>query len=182
MPRFTELTPETMTAQQKEVADRIAGGARAGVKGPFPAWLHAPELADRMQAVGRYIRWETTFPARLSELAILVTAARWKARYEWYAHHKFAMDGGLRPEIAEAIRVGQTPKDLAEDEAAVYAFARELNDTGNVSDATFARAKSLFGERGCAELLATCGYYTAVGFTLNVAGVPLPPGEPDPFA
>ena len=35
-PRFTTLTPETMTADQKRVADAIQSGPRgAGLRGPF---------------------------------------------------------------------------------------------------------------------------------------------------
>ncbi len=182
MPRFTELTDAAMTARQREVAANIGAGARGGIKGPFPAWLHSPEMAELFQRVGRFIRWETSLPPRLSELAILVTAARWRARYEWFAHHRMAMEGGLNPAIAEDIRIGRVPRDMAEDEATVFHFVHELQTTGNVSDRRFEAARALFGERGCAELLGIAGYYTAVSFTLNVAQVPLPEGVPDPFA
>lgn len=181
MPRFTELTDALMDGRQREVAAAIASGARGGVKGPYNAWLNAPEMAARLEQVGRYIRWETSFPARLSELAIIVTAARWRAKYEWFAHARLALEGGLKPEIVEAIRLRQRPEGMAEDEAAVHDFARALVDEGDVPDAVFDRCKRLFGERGCAELLAACGFYVAVGFTLNVARVPLPAGVPDPF-
>lgn len=181
MDRFTTLTESTMTPRQREVAAAIAAGARGGVKGPYNAWLHAPELAARMEQVGRLIRWETTLPARLSELAIIVTAARWRARYEWFAHARLAAEGGLDPAIIEAIRLRRRPDAMAEDEAAVHDFARALVDDGDVPDAVFERCKALFGERGCAELIAACGYYVAVGFTLNVARVPLPDGVADPF-
>lgn len=182
MPRFTELTEATMTPRQREVAAAIGAGARGGLRGPFPAWLHSPEMAEALQRAGRFLRWETSLPARLSELAILVTAARWKARYEWFAHHRLAMEAGLDPAIAEAVRLGVPPAGMAEDEAAVHRFASELHRDGDVSDAAFDAAKRLFGEAGVAELLGLCGYYTAVGLTLNVARVPLPEGVSDPFA
>ena len=181
MSRFTTLTPETMTPRQLEVAESIGAGARGGLRGPFPAWLHSPEMADALQRAGRFMRWESSFPARLSELAILITAKRNRARYEWFAHHPLALQGGLRPEIAEAVRVGQPPAGMAADEAAVHRFCAELHADGDVSDAAFESAKALFGEAGVAELLGICGYYTAVGPTLNVARVPLPEGAPDPF-
>lgn len=181
MPRFTPLTEANMTTRQREVAANIGSGARAGVKGPFPAWLHSPEMAERLQNVGRFMRWESSLPPRLSELAILVTAKRWRARFEWYAHHKMAMDGGLSPAIAEDVRLGRTPSNMAEDEAAVFRFVSEVQATGDVSDEAFNEAKRLFGEKGCAELLGITGYYTAVSFTLNVDRVALPEGVPDPF-
>ena len=182
MTRFTELSDATMTPRQREVAAAVSAGARGGLRGPFPAWLHSPEMADAFQRAGRFLRWETSLPVRLSELAILVTAARWKARYEWFAHHPLALAGGLRPEIAEAVRLGQVPEGMAEDEAAVHGFAAALHRDGDVSDAEFEAARRLFGEKGVAELLGLCGYYTAVALTLNVARVPLPDGVSDPFA
>jgi 4-carboxymuconolactone decarboxylase len=127
------------------------------------------------------MRWESGLPARLSELAILVTAKRWRARYEWFAHHTMAMDGGLSPAIAEDIRTGRPPANMAEDEAAVFRFVSEVQATGDVSDQAFDDARRLFGEAGCAELLGITGYYTAVSFTLNVDRVALPEGVPDPF-
>jgi 4-carboxymuconolactone decarboxylase len=181
MPRFTRLEEADMDPRQQEVAASISAGARGGVRGPFMAWLHSPEMAERLQQVGRFARWESSLPARLSELAILVTAKRWRARYEWFAHHKMAMEGGLSPAIAEDVRLGRTPSGMAEDEAAVFHFVQEVQATGDVSDARFEEAKRLFGERGVAELLGITGYYTAVSFTLNVDRVPLPDGVPDPF-
>ena len=181
MPRFTEITPEKMTPRQREVAENIGAGARSGLRGPFPAWLHSPDMADALQRAGRFMRWESSFPARLSELAILITAKRYRARYEWFAHHPLALQGGLKPEIAEAVRLGQPPAGMAADEAAVHRFCTELHANGDVSDAAFETAKSMFGETGVVELLGICGYYTAVGLTLNVARVPLPEGTPDPF-
>ena len=181
MSRFTTLTPETMTPRQREVADSIGAGARGGLRGPFPAWLHSPEMADALQRAGRFMRWESSFPARLSELAILITAKRYRARYEWFAHLPLALQGGLRPAIAEAVRLGRPPAAMAADEAAVHRFCTELHAQGDVSDAAFEAAKAIFGEAGVAELLGICGYYTAVGLTLNVARVPLLEGTPDPF-
>ena len=54
-PRFTTLTPETMTADQKRVADAIQSGPRgAGLRGPFNALLRSPELCDLVQRLGAF--------------------------------------------------------------------------------------------------------------------------------
>ena len=52
-PRFPTLTPETMTAEQKRVAEAIQSGPRgAGLRGPFNALLRSPDLCDLVQRVG----------------------------------------------------------------------------------------------------------------------------------
>ena len=67
-------------------------------------------------------------------------------------------------------------------EVAVYNLCTELHATHGVSDAAYAAARDLFGEAGVVELLAISGYYVLVSMVLNVAQVPLPPGEPVPLA
>ena len=85
MQRFALLDEATMTDAQRKARDAIASGPRGAVRGPFNALLRSPELADRAQKLGEYVRYNTSLPARLSELAILVVARYWTAQYEWYA-------------------------------------------------------------------------------------------------
>src|SRR3712207_5558043 len=159
--RLPPLAPERMTPRQREVAEAITGGPRGGLRGPFQAWLRSPEVADRFQRVGEYVRFNSSIPAALNELAILVTAREWTAQFEWHAHHALAMKAGLPPAIAEAIARGERPENMDADQRAVYDFAMELHRERSVSDATYAAVVERFGERGLIDLVAACGYYVA---------------------
>ena len=170
-----------MTPEQKRIVDGIVAGPRGGLRGPFPAMLRSPEVAERFQKLGEYLRFDTSIPTALNELAILVTAREWSAQYEWYAHHLLAMKAGLPPAIAEAVAAGRKPDGMDADQALVWQFCTELHKTKQVSDATYAATKDRFGERGIIDLIAVSGYYVAVAMTLNVAQVPLPPGVPVPL-
>ncbi|MEI9982111.1 MAG: serine hydrolase [Aliidongia sp.] len=174
--------PEQMSPAQRHVVDAILAGPRGSLDGPFRAWLHSPELADRLQHVGEYVRFGNVLPRRLSEFAILITARHWTAQFEWYAHHPLALAAGLAPEIATAIAEDREPAALQPDERAVYDFATQLHRTGRVGDTAYDAAKTAFGEQGVVDLVGICGYYTIVAMTLNVAEVGLPPGEPLPLA
>ena len=88
--RFPEIPLDKMTPQQRAVADAIMSGPRGRMSGPFNAWLRSPELADRLQKVGEYVRFKTSLDKRLNEMAILMTAQHWRASYEWYAHAPLA--------------------------------------------------------------------------------------------
>lgn len=176
MPRLTPLNIEKLTGRQKEVADQIASGPRGSVRGPFPAWLYSPELADRGQKLGEFIRYNTSFEPRLAELAILMCARFWTAQYEWYAHARMARQGGLSDSVIDGIAKRERP-EMADDEAAVHDFCQELHRDQNVSEETYQRAFALFGERGVVELIGISGYYTMVSMTLNVFQVALPEGE-----
>ena len=179
--RLPPLSPDQMTPRQREVAEAITGGPRGGLRGPFQAGPRSPEVADRFQRVGEYVRFNSSIPPALNELAILVTAREWTAQFEWHAHHALAMKAGLPPAIAEAIARGERPEGMDADQRVVYDFSTELHRERSVSDAAYAAVVERFGERGLIDLVAACGYYVAVAMTLNVARVPVPEGVPPPL-
>ena len=76
---------------------------------------------------------------------------------------------------------GRRPDGMSADEAMVYNFAAELLGTGQVSDPTYQAVIDRFGERGAMDLVGGIGYYSLVSMVLNVAQVPLPPGETPPL-
>jgi len=174
--RFPRLTPEEMTPAQREVAAEITAGPRGEVRGPFVALIHNPELARRIQRLGEHLRWQGKLPPKLKELAVLITARRWTCQHEWVMHSKLALEGGLAPNIVEAIQAGKEPGGMSDDERAVYTFCRELHASGHAGDAAFAAIEKRFGLDGALELIALNGYYTMMAMVLNTAGLPLPGG------
>ncbi len=174
--------PDTLSDDQRKVYDAIAGGPRGGVRGPFLALLHSPDLADRVQHLGAFLRYDTSLGPRLSELAILVTARHWTCQYEWLAHEPHARKAGLADGVIDAIREGRRPSFSNPDELVVYDYCRELHETRDIGDETHAAAVEAFGVDGTVELTALCGYYTLIAMTLNANRVPLPDGAEPPLA
>ena len=179
--RMPQIPLEKMTPAQRAVADAIVSGPRGGMRGPFNSWLRSPELADRLQKVGEYVRFNTSLDKRLNEMAILMTAQHWGSQYEWYAHAPLALKAGLDPAIVNALGEGRKPDAMKEDEAIVWEFTTQLRRARNVDDAIYARAVEKFGENGIVDLIAVNGYYDVVSMTLNIARVAPPDGEAIPF-
>jgi 4-carboxymuconolactone decarboxylase len=179
LPRFdaAHATPE-----QQAVLDEILSGPRGNLNGPFLGWIYSPELAQQAQRLGAFCRYRTGLPLRLSELAILVTAARWQAQAEWYIHYPIALEAGIEPVDAEAIRLGKEPLFGNPDDALIYAFANELYDAKRVSDATYAATVARFGREVTINLVGLLGYYALVAMTLNVFGMRAQGQETLPFA
>ena len=192
-PRRFKLIPlEELTPEQRAVTDAIRSGPRAALKtssastpgplgGPFNVWLRSPGIGNLVQKLGEEIRFRTSLPAKLNELAILITARHWTSQYEWFAHHKLALERGLDPIIAKDISHGRRPAKMDADEAVVYEFSRELHETQGVSDSTYKAVLDRFGERGIVDLISVNGFYTLVSMCLNVDRTPLPEGEPLPL-
>jgi 4-carboxymuconolactone decarboxylase len=179
--RMAEIPLDKMTPAQRGVAEAIMSGPRKGMNGPFNAWLRSPELADRLQKVGEYVRFNTSLDKRLNEMAIIMTAQYWGSQYEWYAHAPLAIKAGLDPEIVAALGAGGKPEKMKDDEAIVWEFSTQLRRDHEVDDALYARAVEKFGENGVMDLIAVNGYYDVVSMTLNVAHVSPPAGAPLPF-
>ena len=70
---------ESLSDDQRRVYDAIESGPRGTVPALFMAFLHNAELADRIQALGALLRYQTSLEPRLSELAILAIAATGRA-------------------------------------------------------------------------------------------------------
>ncbi len=174
--RFTPLTYAGMTAPQKKMFENLISGERRGASGPFNVLLRSPEMGDLAQQFGASMRYHSSIPPKLNELAIIITARHWTSQYEWYAHRRAAQNAGLSQSIIDAVAAGTRPASMAADEQAVYDFVSELLTTKQVSDATFKAAKDTFGERGVVDLIGVSGYYQLVSMLLNVDRYPLPEG------
>ncbi|WP_233235035.1 carboxymuconolactone decarboxylase family protein [Bordetella sp. LUAb4] len=181
MSRIPFPQPETMTPAQREVYDRIVAGPRGRLVGPLRAALHNPELADRWQALGALLRFGTSLPPRVSELAIVVTARRWNSQIEWHIHAGAAADAGVSADVLDAIRAGRQPVfDTSADEV-VYEYARQLQESGRVDPTLYTSALGYWGVAGVVELTAVIGYYTMVSMTLNAHEIPMPDDAPEPL-
>ena len=175
--RFRPLTYDALTPEQKAMVEHLLAGERGGMNGPFNVTLRSPEMGDLAQKLGAQLRFHSSLPNRLNEMAILMTARFWNAQYEWYAHKRNALTAGLSPAVIDAIATGKRPASMQADEETLYTFADELLRTREVGDKAFKAAIDKFGERGVVDLTAVMGYYCFVSMMLNIDRYPLPAGE-----
>lgn len=175
MGRISFPTPESMSEEQRAVFDDMLAGPRGKVAGPIRAVIHNPELASLWQQFGAVLRYDTSLPPVLKELAILMTGRRWNCELEWAIHKHEALAAGLNSEIIDAIGSGTQP-DFKQDDALyeVYEYSRQLLTLGDTHQTIHSAIKNRFGEIGVVELTAVIGYYSMVAMTLNAHRIPLP--------
>jgi 4-carboxymuconolactone decarboxylase len=166
-----------MSADQKQTYDESIAGKRGAPPAPMMAWLNSPEMARHATRLGGVLRFDTIFPAKLSEIAILVTARHWTSHYEWYAHKRLALKGGMDPKIIEDIRDRRTPHFDDRKGQMIYDVARSLHETRGLSKTLYDEAVEVLTLRGLVEIIGLCGYYTMVSMTLNTFEFDLPEGE-----
>jgi 4-carboxymuconolactone decarboxylase len=173
--RLPPIPSDKMTAEQKKAVEEFIAARNAQPAGPFIAMLRSPEVMMRARAMGDFLRYRSSLPPRLSEFVILMTARQWTQQYEWNTHYDIAIKAGVKVDVAKAIAEGRRPEGLTEDEQTLYDFCSELQHNRSVTDATYARMLSKFGETGIIDTAGIVGYYSFLAIMLNTARTP-----PDP--
>lgn len=176
-PRLPQLKLEDTTGEQRALAERMLKQTRSGLTGPFNAMLRSPEMSQGLMDLYLYFRYKTALPRPLVELAILITGREWSAPFEWYMHYPIARTEGVSAELLGELREGKRPAGMKPDETAVYEFSTELLRTHRVSDATYQKTLSLFGEKNLVDLTTLVSTYSTYAALLNVNQQKLPPGS-----
>jgi 4-carboxymuconolactone decarboxylase len=178
--RLPVIDEQDYTDRQREIAARIAG-KRGRVRGPFLCWLHSPELCDRVEALGAFVRYDCSLPEKLRELSICITARFFDAQHSWNAHADKAIAAGISREALEALAEHREPVFGQRDEQVFYEFSQQLLSNHFVDKQTYAEAEQIFGRRGLVDLIGCLGNFSMLAFCLNAFEVDLDPTKPPPF-
>lgn len=170
--RMPALPMDAMDDAQKAAAQELINGPRGAVFGPFIPLMRSPELLNRLQKVGEYLRYQSSLETRINEFVMLIVSRQWTQQFEWCMHYPLALKAGMKQEVLDALAEGRRPPGMAEDEEIAYEVCDELERTRGVSDATYRRAVARFGERGVLDMLGLVGYFTTVSMIMNVAHTP----------
>jgi 4-carboxymuconolactone decarboxylase len=166
--RYRELARDELTAEQRAVFESIASTRGGVVPMPFHVLAESPPLASLTEALGAFCRYRTGWPPRLSELAVLITAAHWGADYEFAVHAPEARKAGIAQDVIDALREGKTPAFGDPEARLVYDFATVFYEKRDVPDALFEEAVARFGRRRVVELAGVLGYYSGLAMLLRI--------------
>ena len=175
LPALTELTP-----RQQEVSDAIAA-KRGATRGPFLIWLRSPELAEKVDALGAYCRFDSHLNERLRELSLLIAARHFDAQYSWNAHDNKAIAAGVSAESIKELANNEVPHFVHPDEQLLYSFATQILRDHFVDQRTFDAAKAEWGEPGLVDIIGCLGNFSMLAMLLNAFQVDLKPGDEPPF-
>ena len=172
--RMPSLPADKMIDAQRKAAEEMIAGPRKGVKGPFVPLLRSPELMDRLQKVGEYLRFQSSLEQRISEFIMLVVSREWTQHFEWFVHVPLGRKAGISENTIAALAEGRRPSGMSEYEEVAYDFCEELLRTKGVCETTYRRAVMKFGENGVIDMIGVAGYFTTVSMVMNVAHSPPP--------
>jgi len=172
--RFALRSYEQLPPEVRPLADDILKVSSAGLGGPYNALLRSPDMARRCFDLLDYLRFKTSVPKALNELAILIQARVANAQYEWWAHEPIAVRAGLPQSIADDLRQCKRPQHMDDTHALVYDFCVQITLNHQVSDALWQKAMDRLGEQQVIDLIVVSGTYTMVSMLLNATQVGIP--------
>ena len=180
-PRFSRLSVDVLSDEQRPLAKQILAVSKVGLGGPYVCLLRSPILGQRMFDLYDYLRWKTSVPHKLNEFAILIIAQKWRSQIEWYVHSSIAARAGLGQNIMDDLLANIRPSNMLYEEEVVFDFVNEIIETHKVGDKTYGKAKELLKEQGVIDLTALVGIYITTAMLLALAEEKVPDGEESPF-
>jgi 4-carboxymuconolactone decarboxylase len=186
--RLSLLEPDTLTAAQRELFDRIAKSAvpwahRSGFAadtadghliGPFNPSLLSPQIAAEFLKLQAAEEHYTSLDERVRQVVILTVGAVWQAPYELYAHSALARHVCLSESAVAELVAGGLPDALTDAEKTAHRLAKALSTTHHIDDGLYHQAEQTFGAAGVFEIATLTGIYHTVCGILNVFDIPAP--------
>jgi 4-carboxymuconolactone decarboxylase len=176
MPRLQQITDkESLPEPHQGVVDYLVQ-TRGRVSPGFSVLLNSPDLAGRIAHTGSYVRFESTLPDRMREIAALTASSEMGNLYERSIHTGDCQNLDVPQSTIDAIVHGQPlESDVPAEDSLPVRAARELLRVHELSNATFEEARNQLGDQGVVDLIGNIGYYTMLA-CLHVGLGVTPPG------
>ena len=168
-----------MKPDDQAIYDKVAGIDRTTpLIGPAGVSLHMPKVAQAMDILNQYLRYDSIIGRRYIETAILVAAREFDQQYEWSAHEPTALAEGAPQATVDAIKFDRGVDGLDEKDRLIIQYGREIFREHALSAETWAAAVAAFTQQGALEIAAIMGDYVLAGVILHAVNQQLPPERP----
>jgi 4-carboxymuconolactone decarboxylase len=154
----------------------------AGFGGPYLALLNHPALAERIEELGYFLKFDGVLPRSAYQFIVLTVAQETGAAYEWLDHVQNALAAGLPEDVIGSIAARETAA-LPHPYALLRAILAHTMSWKPVPDGLQEQAIAQWGQKGLIEIVVLSGFYqmfAAVnqGFAIAPPSPAPSPGEP----
>ena len=173
--RMPPVKRSELNAEGQAIYDKVAGANRTTpMLGPGGVSLHMPKVAQAMDILNQYLRYDSVIGRRYIEVAILEAAREFDQQYEWTFHEKAALGEGAPQLTVDAIKYNGPLAALDARDAVIIRYGRELLRDHHLSAATWADAEARFTRQGALEIAAIMGDYLLAAVLLHAVDQRLP--------
>ena len=172
-----------LTGKAKAIYDEISvkrSAQGAKVRGLYIPLMNHPELAQLIERLGYYLKFEGKLPRDAYQFIVLCLARITGVAFEWVDHLAPATAAGLSDTLIEAILKSDWnsipyPYSVILDTIDVVLKFQSIPE--NLQNEMIA----LYGVQGLLEIVTLCGFYQMVGEITQAFDVPLPEHAVKPF-
>lgn len=177
--------PSTLTPVDRERYDRMVERRKsqgAGFGGPYAALMNHPQLCEKIEDLGYYLKFQGHLPRNVYQFVVLFVARRTGAAFEWIDHIRHAEAAGVPSSLICALQKGEDVSAIAAPPYDVVAqvLASTLS-WRNIPQRVQDDAIKLFGVEGFVELVVLSGFYQMFSGINQGFDVALAPGVESPF-
>ncbi|MGB6537053.1 MAG: hypothetical protein WBF58_13940 [Xanthobacteraceae bacterium] len=180
MARIQIIDRADMNAEQARVYDAAKQGSGI-VGGPYYAYIRLPKLFEAAQNLRESLA-AGPLSKREQQIANLVVARHWNARYPWFAQVRRSLSLGITQAVIDAINARRTPELAEARERTCFTVAHELLANKGLSDETYAAAEKTMGLEGLVALVASIGSFSMTCMTAGTFAIDPPAENPTPLA
>jgi 4-carboxymuconolactone decarboxylase len=179
MTRITIIDRANMNAEQARVYDSaLESGGPVG--GPYYAYIRLPKLFEASQNL-RACLGDGPLSARERQIANLVVARHWDARYPWFAQVRAALAIGVEQAVIDAINARQIPDLVDARERTCFVVPGEILAKKGLSDETYRAAEQTLGLEDLLALVASTGNFSMTCLTAATFQIAAPATNPIPL-
>jgi len=174
--RVSPIMRSDMKPADLPIYDKIAGADRTTpLLGPGGVSLHIPPVAQAMDILNQYLRYESVIGRHYIEVAILVSAREFDQQYEWAAHEPTALEEGAAQAVVDAIKFNRDTRSLPDKDRVIIDYGRQIMREHKLDQAIWDEAVALFGQQGALEIAAIIGDYLLAAVMLHAVDQQIPP-------
>ena len=172
------LQSDEQAINRAMMAARAAHGAT--LSGPYLPLMNHPRLAERIEALGRFLKFDGVLPRNIYQFVVLVVARSTGTAFEWLDHVDHAREAGVPEEAIQAI-LQRRPVVSAPEFTDAWQILQSTLVWQAVPQEVQARAIERWGRRGFVEIVVLSGFYQMFSAINQGFSVPLPSGVERPF-
>jgi 4-carboxymuconolactone decarboxylase len=156
-----EMDPARLPAPAKAIFEKLAAKRRAHGEqfgGPYVALFNHPALAERVEALGFFLKFDGVLPRPVYQFIVLSVARATGAAFEWQDHVAHALAAGLPQAFVDGIAAGSSA-NLPEPYGLLRDVVAKIMAWQPVSDELQEQVASRWGKDGLVEIVTVSGFY-----------------------